>query len=106
MSYARRNDGLGWRSCAGPDDVGVDETYAVNAPEKTTAQRNLDLWAQIDTLERKEQKSRSVRDLLKKSCAEDAAVIGMTLDQVYALALPKVAQAATVASRFRSSEDY
>lgn len=33
MSYAVRNDGMGWRSVNGPDDVGPDETYSDTQPE-------------------------------------------------------------------------
>jgi len=32
MSYAVRNDGMGWRSVNGPDDVGLDETYSATVP--------------------------------------------------------------------------
>lgn len=32
MSYAVRNDGLGWRAVGGPQDVGPDETYSAEEP--------------------------------------------------------------------------
>ena len=32
MSYAKRNDNLGWRSVSGPDDCGPDETYSETQP--------------------------------------------------------------------------
>ena len=32
MSYAKRNDNLGWRSVSGPSDCGPDETYSVEQP--------------------------------------------------------------------------
>lgn len=32
MSYAIRNDGLGWRSVNSADDVGSDETYSAVQP--------------------------------------------------------------------------
>lgn len=35
MSYAVRNDKLGWRSVSGPSDVGPDETYSEELPELT-----------------------------------------------------------------------
>lgn len=36
MSYAIRNDGLGWRAINGRDDVGADETYSESQPEPLT----------------------------------------------------------------------
>ena len=33
MSYAVRNDGLGWWAVSGPDDVGPDEHYSETQPE-------------------------------------------------------------------------
>lgn len=32
MSYAKRNDNLGWRSVSGPDDCGPDEAYSETQP--------------------------------------------------------------------------
>lgn len=32
MSYAKRNDNLGWRSVSGPDDCTADETYSEMQP--------------------------------------------------------------------------
>jgi hypothetical protein len=32
MSYAIRNDGLGWRAVNGPEDVGADETFSESQP--------------------------------------------------------------------------
>lgn len=32
MSYAIRKDGLGWRACSGPEDVGRDEIYSEVEP--------------------------------------------------------------------------
>lgn len=32
MKYAIRNDGLGWRSVGGPEDVGPDETFSADVP--------------------------------------------------------------------------
>lgn len=32
MSYAIRNDGLGWRSVSGQEDVGPDETFSADFP--------------------------------------------------------------------------
>lgn len=33
MSYAVRNDGLGWRAVSGPDDVDPNESYSLDQPE-------------------------------------------------------------------------
>ncbi len=33
MSYAIRNDGLGWRAVNGPDDLGPDEYFSATVPE-------------------------------------------------------------------------
>lgn len=40
MSYAVRNDGLGWRAINGPDDVGPDESFSETEPvlQSTPAQ--------------------------------------------------------------------
>lgn len=35
MSYAIRDDGLGWRAVGGPDDVGSDEFYSTTQPVPT-----------------------------------------------------------------------
>lgn len=37
MSYAIRNDGMGWRAVNGPDDVGPDETFSATIPSESLA---------------------------------------------------------------------
>jgi len=64
------------------------------------------ILSQIRELEAKELMPRSLRDLLKKSCAADAAAIGMTLDQVYALAVAQGAAAPEAAKGWKKFKDF
>lgn len=57
MSYAIRNDGLGWRSVSGPQDVMADETYSeiepVLVPTKSQrlAERNAQYASDMSALQ-------------------------------------------------------
>lgn len=47
MSYAVRNDGLGWRAVGGPGDVGPDEVFADTPPAVTSDQIKAWVWNDI-----------------------------------------------------------
>lgn len=51
MSYAIREDGLGWRSVSGPDDVVAGEYFSLDMPadrQKTISEMALDVRAERD----------------------------------------------------------
>lgn len=67
---------------------------------------NDSIWAQIHAMEAKELAPRMVRDLAKKSLSKDAADIGMTLDQVYALAVQLGDAAPEAAKGYKKFKDF
>lgn len=50
MSYAIRNDGLGWRAINGPADVGSDETFSETQPA-TVVDKNTETLRKISDKE-------------------------------------------------------
>ena len=67
---------------------------------------NADIWTQVRALEAKEMLPRPARDLVKKSCAADARDIGMTLDQVYAVAVAQGDSAPEAAKGWKKFKDF
>lgn len=47
MSYAIRKDGQGWRTVAGPDDVGADELFSETIPAPSAAMVKATKWEAI-----------------------------------------------------------
>lgn len=47
MGYAVRDDGLGWRAIAAPEDVGAGETYTESEPVVTATQLKAAKWQEI-----------------------------------------------------------
>lgn len=70
------------------------------------ARFNADIWNQVRALEAREMLPRSARDLVKKSCVQDAATIGMTLDQVYAIAVAQGDAAPEAAKGWKKFKDF
>ena len=83
--------------------------YVVITPKPQAmidAAHNAKIWAQIKALEASELAPRMVRDLAKKSLAKDAADIGLTLDQVYALAVAQGDAAPEAAKGYKKFKDF
>jgi hypothetical protein len=51
MTFAIRNDGLGWRAVNGPDDVGPDEHYSADQPAPIAQDPKDAIRTQIRALE-------------------------------------------------------
>lgn len=91
MSYAIRNDGLGWRSVNSADDVGVDETYSVEQPALTPVQPSpleqiRALEAQYADAQAKLTRQSLLELALDKACIDPLAS-GLTREQVHAALL-------------------
>ena len=71
-----------------------------------SAMYNADIIAQIKELEDRENLPRLVRDLAKKSAAEDAAKVGLSLDQVYAIAVAQGDAAPEAAKGWKKFKDF
>lgn len=88
----------------------IDEApYIVITPKPQAmidAAHNAKIWAQIKALEASELAPRMMRDLAKKSLAKDAADIGMTLDQVYAIAVAQGDAAPEAAKGYKKFKDF
>lgn len=91
----------------------LDEApYIVITPKPQAmidAAHNAKIWAQIKALEASELAPRMVRDLAKESATNSAAKIGMTLDQVYAIAVAQgdaAPEAAKGYKKFKDFDDY
>jgi len=85
---------------------GRDQKAALVAPVAAIAEANAAILTQIQALESKELLPRPVRDMIKKSVAEDAAAIGYTLDQVYALAVALGDAAPEAAKSWKKFKDF
>lgn len=85
---------------------GRDQKAALVPPVAAVAEANAAILAQIQALESKELLPRPVRDMVKKSVAEDAAAIGYTLDQVYALAVTLGDAAPEAAKSWKKFKDF
>lgn len=67
---------------------------------------NDSIYAKIKALETSENLARPTRDLIKKSHSADAAQAGVTLDQLYAMALlPGAPEAALAWKKFKDFDD-
>lgn len=67
---------------------------------------NAGVWEQITDLEKREQLPRMLRDLARRSAEVDAAKIGMTLEQVYALAVAQGDAAPEAAKGWKKFKDF
>lgn len=77
-------------------------------PPETPEQKNIRILAEIHALELSEVMPRSLRTILKERCEADAAAIGMTLDDVYAVAValgPDAPEAAKGWKKFKDFDD-
>jgi len=88
-----------------------DAPYLIVTPkpqEQVDAAHNAEVWQKIRALEASEMMPRSVRDLLKKSCEEDAAKRHppMTLDEVYDLAVSMGDAAPAAAKGWKKFKDF
>lgn len=70
------------------------------------AEANAAVVAKMRALESTELLPRPVRDLVKKSVAEDAAALGYTLDQVYAIAVQLGDAAPEAAKGWKKFKDF
>jgi hypothetical protein len=64
MSYAVRNDGQGWRSVNGLDDVGPDEQYSTEQPAPIVQDPKDAIRAQMEELERQQLMPRATREFM------------------------------------------
>ena len=74
MSYAVRNDGLGWRAVNGPDDVSVYETYSAEQPpppQPPQPDHVQQVKAQIDAIERETLMNRAAREFLLEQAVRE-----------------------------------
>jgi len=87
---------------------GEDGSYITQTrdPADVVQIHNDAIWAQIHALELKELAPRMVRDLAKESATNSAAKIGMTLDQVYAIAVAQGDAAPEAAKGYKKFKDF
>lgn len=82
------------------------EQKATLLPPPGVAEANALIMAQIQALESRELLPRPVRDMVKKSVAADAAALGYTLNQVYALAVAMGDSAPEAAKGWKKFKDF
>lgn len=109
MSYAIRNDGLGWRAVNGPGDVGTDEHYSAEQPEAILPSVSETAMAAIASWEEKQM--REMARMLRERYLDEAEALamqqfGLDPDALYAAGkAPNAATEATAAFHYARLKD-
>jgi len=108
------NSGIGYYEGdqISPDDIDVpkkqnpSDTWSGSEWIININEWNEQIWRKIDSLERSQQMPRTLRDLAIKSLTEDAAGIGLTLEQVYQIAVDQGDTAPSAAKQYKKFKDF
>ena len=72
MSYAIRNDGMGWRAINDGSDVGIDEYFSADLPATTLAQQTAESWREFQT---QAKAALDVSDITVLRCVEKSVAV-------------------------------